>query len=64
MIHLGLCYNEDSDSVGLRQILKFCISNKPPGDGDATVLGPHLSSTDLKETNHPSNSGDSFVSLL
>lgn len=32
---MGICYNEDPDLVGLGWSLRFCISNKLPGDADA-----------------------------
>lgn len=35
-------YNVDYDSAGLRCDLKFCVSNKLPGDGDTTDPKPTL----------------------
>lgn len=36
---LWSCYYEDSDSIGVRCGLGFCISNKLSGDADAARPG-------------------------
>lgn len=38
----AILLNVDSDSVGLRWDLEFCLSNKLPGDADAAGLGPYF----------------------
>lgn len=35
------CWNADSDLPGLKWGLRYCISNKPPGDSDAAGPGSH-----------------------
>lgn len=54
-------YSEDSASVGLRQGLRFHNWNKIPS---SSVTVSYLRSKDLKQTDHPSNFNDDFVSLL
>lgn len=44
----GIRINEDSDSVGLRRHLKFCISNKLPGEANAAGLQPTPRAAGLK----------------
>lgn len=54
-------YSEDSGSVGLWQGLRFHNWNKIPSN---IVAVSYLRSKDLKQTDHPSNSNDDFVSFL
>ena len=40
-IMCGCCLNANFDSVGLGWGLRFCISNRLPGDAAAVVRGAH-----------------------
>ena len=42
LIHMARCHPTVSDAGGLGWGLRICISNKLPGDADASDPGPHL----------------------